>query len=181
MHSQPPKTSLARCSRRALSLVALLALAACGNDGDANDSTRGDDGTAGGRSSGLPAPEGAIGSVTGMPAHPGPGTSRITPVDASGAAQDAWTDGRRDGGEGDAEFGASDGDAPPPDPPAPMPVPEPPAVPVIVLDTELPELPEAPEPPEPPEPVPPPPEPIGTEAATESTTFTVDPEEPDGR
>lgn len=64
---------------RALVPALLLGLAACGgdNDGTSRDGTQ----TDAGQVSELPAPEGAVGSVTGMPANPGPGTAPIIGAD----------------------------------------------------------------------------------------------------
>lgn len=65
------ETPMTRPIRWLLAPVLLAALSACG--GDADDAARRDAG-ASGPVSDLPAPEGAVGSVTGMPEHPGPGT-----------------------------------------------------------------------------------------------------------
>lgn len=143
-------------SKPAASAVAALCLllAACGDDGTAGV----DADTTPGQVSELPAPEGAIGSVTGMPANPGPGTTPITRgVDATpGDPADQAT-------PIDGVFVLSD--APllpaPPEPPAPQSPAEPQAA--FVQPAESAQR----------------PPPAGTEAATESTTFVVEPAEPE--
>lgn len=66
------ETPMTSPSRWLLVPILLAALSACGGD-EADDASRRDT-AASGPVSDLPAPEGAVGSVTGMPEHPGPGT-----------------------------------------------------------------------------------------------------------
>lgn len=154
-------------SKPAASTVAALCLllAACSDDDHTADV---DADTAQGHVSELPAPETAIGSVTGMPANPGPGTTPITRGPTPGDQALAI-----DGDLTIDQAAPIDGvfvlnDAPllpaPPEPPEP-PAPQSPAEPraAFVQPAES-----APRPP-----------PAGTEAATESTTFVVEPAEPD--
>lgn len=151
-------------SKRTLAASAVVAscllLAACGKD----DGTAGVDANADpGQVSALPAPEGAIGSVTGMPANPGPGTTPInraadaTPGDRSMAIEgDAAAD---EGAAIDGVFVLTDA----PSPPVPPQPPAPPAPAGAQAASVQPSYGETPAPP------------AGTEAATESTTFVVEP------
>ncbi|HET8819549.1 MAG TPA: hypothetical protein VFM73_08410 [Xanthomonadaceae bacterium] len=152
--------------------VSMLLMTACGSDDDANDAAH-DDGTAGVTTPGLPAPEGAIGSVTGMPANPGPGTSRMAPIEPSAVGAD-------DGGSGFESQAV-----------APQIVVMPPPGDVdATVATIVPDLPPVPRPPGPTAPTAPPgdalpapppaAEPTGTEAATESTTIIVEPADSGG-
>lgn len=142
-----------------------LLLAACGGD-DGNVGAGAAEGTDTGQVSALPAPEGAIGSVTGMPANPGPGT---TPT-IRGA----------DAPSGDPSIAMGEGTAI--DPGAP--------VDGVFVPGEVTPVPAPPGPPTPQSPTEPgaafvqpaegaPRPPAGTRAATESTTFVVDPAEPE--
>lgn len=162
MHCPTQKTSPVRSAPGVLATVVLLVMAACGRDDDANRAAPGGDGAAGGTASELPVPEGAIGSVTGMPANPGPGTSLITPVEP---APDAYSE--VDGIEAMVvqPHDALDHEDPLADAPQIIIVPEAPHDPVSIdVDPGMPD-PTAP------------PQPIGTEAATESTTFVIEPAE----
>lgn len=150
-----------------------------GGCGDGADDARGDaatDGSATGAAAPLPKPEGAVGSVTGMPANPGPGTSRIEPIDpvAIGA-------GESDGGSG-LEPGVQAAE------PQIIHVPAPDAAEIAVAGIpEPPQPPVALVPPAAPDPLLPAPSrgdapPIGTEGATETTTIVVgadDADDPD--
>lgn len=183
---------------RVAALASLLVLSACGDDDSRDD--RDDAGQAGtGLPPELPSPEGAIGSVTGMPAHPGPGTSPIQSVPSGTAADPAssgWTGDAYIDLEGTAGVQAADGmeatsslpGSPMPEAPlpeAPLPDPLPPqetladAPPIIIV----PELPPADVPPvehaRPPDVPPPRTGPIGTEGATESTTIVLEPDPDD--
>lgn len=76
--------------RIVLPVAAFLALAACGGrDGDDGKARgNGDAAYDAAAAEALPAPEGAVGSVTGMPAQPGPGEVPLgapPPVQAAGA------------------------------------------------------------------------------------------------
>lgn len=185
----------ARSAPGALPAVILLAMSACGSNDDADRAASGSDGTTGRTPSELPAPEGAIGSVTGMPAHPGPGTSRIVPVEAGPvaadpSAQDAWADDAYDatyGGAYDHAYTDVGVDGERIAKPA---LPEPGVLeredpiagsPPIIIVPELPrERPVAIDAgPDSPATTTSPPEPIGTEAATESTTIVVEPADTD--
>ena len=160
---------ITRSVARMLVPALLLGLAACGDDREGG----GNGGQQGADVPELPAPEGAVGSVTGMPAHPGPGTTPIT-----GAAMDPGTD-ATDALAIDSTF------------PAATPVPAEPGEPgepvdgVFVLTGTAPQPPapqSAVEPPAEVAPLPdiePPPAPVGMERATESTTIIVEPAEDD--
>lgn len=85
MQWTPPRNAFAHLFPCTLATVVLLLAVACGSEGDPDRVAPDDQGTASGTASELPAPEGAIGSVTGMPANPGTGTPQIALVDrASG-------------------------------------------------------------------------------------------------
>lgn len=160
-----------------LALGMALLLGGCGDEADDAPGDAAGDGSATGDAEPLPKPEGAIGSVTGMPAHPGPGSSRIEPIEpvAIGAAGGGDGFESQPGTQGDdprfiyvpppGDVDAALADIPPgvPEMPEPPPLLLPPAIP----DPSLPET-SSPNPP-----------PIGTEAATESTTIVVDPAETD--
>ena len=182
----PPSrnVSIGRPLASALAAGLLLAVAACADE-EAGARTRNGTDAGHGQASGLPAPEGAIGSVTGMPANPGPGTTPMTGM--AGASPD----------DASATSGGSDADSG-------LTWTEDPAIDGVFVLTDdpaatsgaaTPALPMAPAPPAPPaqqSPVPPPvtvgpPAPAdpsatvppGTERATESTTFVVEPAETD--
>lgn len=169
MHCPPRNTSLIRSAPGALVTVVLLVMTACGSDDDANRAAPDGDGAAGGTPSELPAPEGAIGSVTGMPANPGPGTSLITPVEPA-PVERAWADDAYDDAYTEVDgiqatdvqaHGALDREDPLAGAPPIIIVPELPRDPVAIdVDPDA-------------------PQPIGTEAATESTTFVIESAEPD--
>lgn len=170
MHCQPQKNPLVRPVSGVLSAAAFLVMTACGSDDDANRVAPDGDGATGGTASELPAPEGAIGSVTGMPANPGPGTSRITPVASAGSTRGAWADDTYEGAYAETDGIEAMDVQPslPADAPPIILVPEVPREP-LAIDIE----------PDAPAPTAPQPEPTGTEAATESTTFVTEPAEQD--
>lgn len=162
-------TPITRSVARVLVPVLLLGLAACGDDNE-DDANR-DGGQQGADVPELPVPEAAVGSVTGMPAHPGPGTAPIT-----GAGMDQGVD-------------ATDALAIDSTLPMATPIPAEPGEPVdgvFVLTETAPPSPVPQSPVEPPTevapPLPdsePPPAPLGMERATESTTIIVEPAEDD--
>ena len=165
--------------RRALLLALMLSAAAgCGDDDASGDPARTSAAPADARlSSDLPRPEGAVGSVTGMPAHPGPGTASLgaapaaTPVDPDAVLLPLPV--TTEVPEVTAAFAQVEPPVAPAVPaPAPSPVPppvppEPPPVPILDLPPEAPEA----------DPDVAGRRPVGTEGATESTTFrtTVEP------
>lgn len=175
-----------RFDHGALVAVLLLATTACGSDDDARRAAADHDGGGGGTTAALPAPEGTTGSVTGMPANPGPGNSRIVPVEATpveaAAVEAAPVDDAR---PGDAYIDIAAADtrdplAPRPDGDDPMAaaspiiiVPEVPVRPVTTDDgTAVPrDARDATTTTQPP---------IGTEAATESTTLVIEPDDTGG-
>ena len=156
-----------RSRLRALWPALLLGLAACGddNDGTGRDGTQ----TDAGQVSELPAPEGVVGSVTGMPADPGPGTAPVIGADTGHGADSI------DALATESTFPLAT--------PAPAGTGEP--VDGVFVLSDAPPSPSAPQSPvdptasaAPPVPVPdsePRPVPMGTEGATESTTIIVEP------
>jgi len=159
MRIAPGHLSIRTLAASVVVAVCLL-LAACGeDDGTAGAEATGDPGQV----SALPAPEGATGSVTGMPANPGPGTMPIsraaeaTPGDQAMAIEGSAAIDQ--GAPIDGVFVLDDA----PSPPVPSQPPAPPsptgaqAAYVQPADSAT----RAP--------------PAGTEAATESTTFVVEP------
>ncbi len=189
--SRPSRNApIGRPLARALAAGLLLALAACGDD-DADTRTRNGTDVGNGQASGLPAPEGAIGSVTGMPANPGPGT---TPVTGMAGAAPNEASATPEGGDADSGLtwtedpaidgvfvltddpAATSGAATPALPIAPAPAPPaPPATPApqSSVPRQAAVVPAAPADPSATVPA-------GTERATESTTFVVEPAETDG-
>lgn len=157
---------------RAFPAVLLLVAAACAN-GDGDRGAPGGADATSGTVPDLPAPEGAIGSVTGMPAHPGPGTSPIQAVQSAEPAPGAWTDDGYAGVEPIDDVEAMS--VQPSFPESPLaegpPIIMVPVVPHESLATAV--DPDVPAPPAPPA------RPIGTEGATESTTFVAEPEDTD--
>ena len=113
MHPTPPSTT--RTIPWFLVPALLACLSACADDAPERDAGRDADGSAG--QSELPAPEGAVGSVTGMPANPGPGAVPIAPVatpqgDAGGAASPTADPDGGPGGTGGVQVGGDAGRAP---------------------------------------------------------------------
>lgn len=157
---------------------ALSGVAGCDDDAEARAARgdhRGD--TAG--DSALPAPEGAIGSVTGMPEGPGPGTSPITPV-RSAAMQDTAGDTATSASYADldsvAAASSGDGGPPRPEPEFRDALEDPLAdAPPIIIVPDIPDTPIPPRPVEGPQRPPPEGRLTGTERATESTTIIVEP------
>lgn len=176
MNRSPRPVSTSKSTALAVAAALLMALAAC-SGGDDEAGTRDGPNANDGQASELPAPEGAIGSVTGMPAHPGPGTTPMTGVpDATlGDAPATMEGGAEDPGLTWVEDPAAEGVLLLTDDPAAaataatpvMPAPPPPQSPVPPQAAVIP-----PPPADPSRTVP-----IGTERATESTTFVVEPAE----
>lgn len=178
---------------RVVTLASLLALAACSDDGQAGGDDRQETGQAdAGVLPDLPSPEGAIGSVTGMPAQPGPGTSPIAPAPTTSTststgdpAPSGWINGAYVDLEGPATTQATDGMEHDVETATSLADPERPEgtladAPPVIIVPELPAPPMAPVAPERPPEVPPPrTTPIGTAGATESTTIVVEPEPDD--
>lgn len=161
----------------ALALAASLGLAGCGGDGDGGRAGS-DRRTGASGEPALPAPEGSPGSVTGMPANPGPGTTPIRTVGSGGATADASGDAAVAAGHAGVESvdgieivdvqagvpGASLPDDSPADAPPIIIVPEIPDEPVALAVDPRPGGSAATAPRTP----------VGTEAATESTTIVVE-------
>ena len=138
----------------------LSGVAGCNGDEQAGEVRAGHRGATG-EDAALPSPEGAIGSVTGMPEGPGPGTSPITPVTPvqSGATADTVGDVTTS-----ASYEGLDGSS---------------GAPIIIVP-DLPDTPVATRPVERTQAPPPPGTPIGTERATESTTIVVESDDATG-
>ncbi|HEU4813126.1 MAG TPA: hypothetical protein VFS99_02725 [Xanthomonadaceae bacterium] len=154
--------SIGGSAARILAAAMLLAPAACGDDDDETGTRNGTEAN-GGQVSGLPAPEGAIGSVTGMPANPGPGTTPMTgtPDATLGDAPATMGGDAADSGLTWIEDPTIEGVFVLTDDPAAGSVAATPVVPT-------------PAPADPSRPVP-----LGTARATESTTFVAEPAETD--
>lgn len=149
----------------------LSGVAGCGDDEQAREVRAGHRGDTA-EEAALPAPEGAIGSVTGMPEGPGPGTSPITPVQSA-----ATTSASYEGLDSSAAATMVDGQSPLPEPDIRDPLEEADPLadaPPIIIVPDLPETPVATSPVERTQAPPPAGTPIGTERATESTTIIVE-------
>ena len=166
----------------------LSGVAGCNGDEQAGEVRAGHRGATG-EDAALPAPEGAIGSVTGMPEGPGPGTSPITPVTPvqSGATADTvgdvTTSASYEGLDGSSGAPMVDGQSPLPEPDIrhPLEQADPLAdAPPIIIVPDLPDTPVATRPVERTQAPPPPGTPIGTERATESTTIVVESDDATG-